>query len=301
MPRLPPKTLLVTGASGLVGRRLVAALLAEGHQVLVTSRDSARAPPGTTPLAWDGVSSLSVDRPIDGIVHLLGESIAGGRWNETRKQRIRATRLESTRRLVEMVHAMPAAQRPAAFVCANAVGYYGIRPEGNCPEDRGPGDDFLATLCKDWQKEAERMPVRTVVLRIGHVLAKEGGYLGALLPFARLGLAGPLGTGRQPLPWIHIDDLVQVMTWALLSNQARGVYNAVAPQRVVQRDLVRAMNRVMPIPSLVPIPGCAMRVRFGEFAPYMLGGQDVDGSRLQEAGAPLKHLDLAAAVQDTLA
>lgn len=291
---------LVTGASGLVGKRLSTRLLDAGHSVTGTSRDpsAAELAPGVVGVRWDGVAPLPLPGPVDGVVHLLGDSIAKGRWTDAKRQRLLDSRLVSTRRLVEWMEGLPTGRRPRAFVCANAVGYYGLRPAGRVDESAAPGSDFLARLCRDWEAEARQAPVHTVVLRIGHVLSADGGYLGSMLPFSRLGLGGSLGSGRQPFPWIHIDDLCAIIQWALVEPKAAMIYNAVAPAHDRQRDLVRALNRVLPVPSLLPIPAAALRLRFGEFADAMLGGQEAEAGRLLEDGYAFLHADLNEAVAD---
>lgn len=292
---------LVTGASGLVGRRLVAHLGGAGHAVVATSRDPARLrlPTGAEAKAWDGLSAIEVPGRLDAIVHLAGDSIAEGRWTAAKKERLRSSRIASTRRLVDLIGRRAAKDRPV-LVCANAVGYYGIAPPGKVTEESPPGADFLATLCRDWEAEARKAKGRVVVLRVGHVLARDGGYLGKMLPFSRLGLAGPLGSGRQPLPWVHVDDVAGAFAWAIAEPAAAGAYNLVAPQPATQGDLVRALNRALLIPSLIPLPGFVLRARFGDLARSMLGGQDADPSKIRAAGYRFRHPDLGEAVESLL-
>jgi uncharacterized protein (TIGR01777 family) len=293
---------LVTGASGLVGRRLVPVLLKAGHAVVATSRDpeSLRFPSGVLPLGWDGREMLQVPGKVDAIIHLLGEPIIGRRWTTERKQAILESRMQSTRRIAEFIARRRPAERPQVFVCANAVGYYGVRPEGTCTEQTEPGTDFLADVCVQWEKAALEAQTRVVVLRTGHVLSKDGGYLGEVLPLARLGLAGPLGGGKQPMPWIHIDDLCGIMLWALSAPGVRGAYNAVAPERIAQRDFVKALGRHVATPNVVPVPAFAIKARFGEMADPILGGQDVKPLRLEMEGYDFGHPTIAGALEDLL-
>ncbi len=294
--------ILVTGASGLLGRRLVPILLKAGHAVVATSRDpeSLRFPPGVLPMGWDGREMLQVPGKVDAIVHLMGESIGGKRWTEARKQALRDSRIESTKRVAEFVARRRAQDRPQCVVLANAVGYYGLRPEGTCTEQSPPGDDFLARLCADWEAAADAIGTRRVVLRIGHVLSKDGGYLGSLLPLAKVGLAGPLGGGAQPMPWVHIDDVCGVILWALSAPGVKGTYNVVAPQRITQKEFVQALNRHTTVPNLVPVPAFALKARFGEFANAMLGGQDVKPVRLELEGYDFGHVTIQGALHDLL-
>lgn len=294
--------ILVTGASGLVGRRLVPVLVKAGHAVVATSRDpeALRLPKGVLRMAWDGREMLQVPGDVDAIVHLMGEPIVGTRWTPQRKQAIRDSRVESSRRIAEFVRRRPEAKRPQVLVSASAVGYYGDNPSGPLTESSPPGEDFLSGVCKEWEAAVAAAPTRTVNLRFGHVLAKEGGYLGTLLPLARLGLGGPLGGGKQPMPWIHIDDVCGIILWAVSAPGVRGAYNAVAPHRITQRAFVKALNQHTLVPNVVPIPAFAMKVRFGEVAVAMLGGQDVVPERLQLEGYEFGHPTIEGALADLL-
>lgn len=294
--------ILVTGASGLLGRRLVPILLKAGHAVVATSRDPEHLafPRGVLPMSWDGQDMLQVPGKVDAIVHLMGEPIVGRRWSPQQKERLVASRVESSRRIAEFIARRKPSERPSVLVSANAVGYYGIAPEGDCPEQREPGTDFLAGLCKDWQAAVEAAQTRVVVLRVGHVLSKQGGYLGTLLPLAKAGLAGPLGGGRQPMPWVHIDDVCGVILWALSAPGVRGAYNVTGPESLTQKQFVKALNRHTLIPNLVPVPGFALKLRFGEAAVPMLGGQDARPKRLVLEGYEFGHPTLAGALEDLL-
>jgi uncharacterized protein (TIGR01777 family) len=251
-------------------------------------------------MAWNGRDMLQVPGKVDAIVHLAGEPIVGKRWSTERKALLRDSRIESTKRIAEFVARRRPADRPQCVVVANAVGVYGIRPDGVCTEQTHAGTDFLAQLCHDWEMAAMTIETRVVVLRIGHVLSKDGGYLGALLPMAKAGLAGPLGGGDQPMPWVHIDDVCGIILWSLSAHGVKGVYNAVAPGRLVQKDFVRALNQHTVVPNLVPVPAFALKVRFGEVADAMLGGQDVKPVRLELEGYDFGHPDLDGALQDLL-
>lgn len=251
-------------------------------------------------MAWDGHGMLQVPGDVDAIVHLMGEPIVGTRWTPQRKQAIRDSRVGSSRRIAEFVSRRAQGTRPRVVVSASAVGYYGDNPWGPLTEASPPGADFLSGVCKDWEAAVAAAPTRTVNLRFGHVLAKEGGYLGTLLPLARVGLGGPLGGGMQPMPWIHIDDVCGILLWAVSAPGVRGAYNAVAPQRITQRAFVKALNRHTAVPNIVPIPAFAMKIRFGEVAAAMLGGQDVVPERLQLEGYEFGHPTIQGALADLL-
>lgn len=287
--------ILVTGASGLLGRRLIPALLAAGHTVVAVSRNPAEHawPAGVETRAWDGASPLP-PLDVEGAVNLAGEPILGKRWNAAQKRVLVASRVDVTRRLV-------AALPPyAVLVNASAVGHYGILTTAPCPESTPAANDFLAQLCAAWEAAARSHRGRSVQLRFGHLLDPAGGYLGSLLPILRAGLGGPIGNGRQPMPWLHIDDAVGAILWALSNSAASGAYNATGPERIDQGEFTRQTARHLHRPALLPVPGFALRLRFGAVAPVLVGGQDAPPSRLQREGYPFRHATLASALDDLL-
>lgn len=296
------KTVLVTGGSGLVGRHLVPRLLHAGHRVVVTSRDPARHdwPAGVTAIPWDGTGPLARNGPLDAIVNLAGASIGGKRWTRAYKQEIRDSRLRTTKALADWVAARPADERPV-LVSASAIGYYGIDPQGPCHEDRAPGDDFLATLCRDWEDAAEAAPTRVVRLRCGQVMATGDGFLARLLPIYRMRLGGPIAGGRQGLPWVHVDDVARAYAWAVDDERAQGAYNLAAPDAVTQGEFNRALGQAMGVFVRVPLPGFALRIVVGELARHLIGGQQTPPDRLQEDGFTFRHPDLRLALEDLLA
>ena len=294
--------IVVIGATGFIGSRLVPILLKAGHAVVAVGRDpeGVRFPPGVLPLGWDGQGMLQVPGKVDAVVNVAGESIAGKRWNDAQKQRLVDSRVQLTKRIAEFINRRRPSERPKAFVSASAMGYYGLAPEGEVTEESPPGTDFLAKLCQDWEAAAHQADCRTVTLRIAHVLGRDGGYLGALMPFARAGLAGPIAGGRQPMAWIHLDDLCGIILWAITNPAAQGAYNAVAPGLVAQRDFTKALNKFVPVPSIFPVPGFALKARFGELAQAMMGGQAARPERLVQEGYPFGHPELHEALQGIL-
>lgn len=292
--------MLVTGASGFIGSRLLPVLLRTGRTVVATTRDADhRFPPGVTPLHWDGTEPLQVPGAIDGIINLAGEPVIGKRWSEKQRKRLWDSRVVLTHHLAEFVRRKRPEERPGVMISASAVGYYGIWPVETCPESAPAGADFLARLCAAWEHEAYNAPARVLTLRLGHVLGRNGGYLGKLLPLARLGLAGPLGSGLQPMPWVHIDDVCGAILWALSNPQAAGPYNLVSPGLIPhQRDFVNAMNRHMRIPSVAPVPMVALRFRFGDVASVMVGGQFAPPIRLEAEGYVFGQPDIDGALRD---
>lgn len=295
------KTVLVTGASGLVGRHLVPRLLDAGHRVVVTSRDPAQHdwPAEVTPVEWDGTEPLPWDEPLDAMVNLAGASIGGRRWNRAYKEAIRQSRLRITDGLVHWIAARPEGRRPA-LVTASAIGYYGIDPDGDCHEDRAPGDDFLGRLCQDWEATASQAPTRVVRLRSGHVLAAEDGFMARLLPIYRLRLGGPIAGGDQGLPWIHVEDAARAYQWAVETDGAEGAYNLAAPQPVTQGGFNKALARELGVCARAPLPGFALRIVVGELGRHLVGGQRTPPDRLQAAGFDFQHPDLPDALADLL-
>ena len=257
---MTPPALLVTGATGLLGRALAAQ-----HTVVPLPR---RAPAGGGPW-WDPLGGSVHDdgRPLGAVVHLAGENVGEGRWSEARKAAIRDSRVTGTRTLVDWLRGR--AQRPEVFIAASAIGFYGDRGESELDEDAGPGTGFLADTCRAWEAEADRAAeagIRVVKLRIGIVLDPAGGALGKMLPLFRAGLGGPLGSGRQWFPWVHRDDVLGLIAHALRSPAVRGPLNAVAPGAVRQGDFARALGAALHRPAFVPAPAFALRAALGEFA-----------------------------------
>lgn len=292
-----PAAVLVTGATGLVGRRLVPRLLKDGVSVRALTRRLSPAAgvidPRAVPVRWDGarVPSEAV-RAVDAVVHLAGEPVFGGLPTRARKQRIRASRVDATRGLVETIGALAESERPRSLVCASAVGFYGERGDETLDESAAPGEGFLAELCRDWEAAAARASehgLRVVSLRIGIVLAREGGALPVMaLPF-RFGLGGRVGSGRQWLPWIHVDDLVAMIETALGDDAWRGVVNAVAPEPVRNADFSRALARALRRPALLPVPAFAVRAALGDLAPELLDSRRTVPKRALEWGFGFAH------------
>ena len=281
---------LLTGATGLVGRRLVGALQREGFAVRALSRRSGSLglPVGVEVLEWNGRSigreALFRTRAI---VHLSGEPVFGGRLSPQRKRRIRDSRIESTRAIVAGIADLPENDRPEVLVCASAVGYYGTRGDEELPESAAPGDGFLAEVCVDWEEAAagaEAAGVRTVSARIGIVLAREGGALAGLRRPFSLGLGGRLGDGRQWFPWIHADDLVELLVAAIADERYRGAVNAVAPGVVTNADLTLALGRALGRPTFMNVPAFALRLALGELSEELLGSRRATPAAALERG-----------------
>lgn len=280
--------MLVSGATGLVGRRLVPRLLERFSRVRVLSRSAGSIRPGIETSSWDGIDpGAAALAGVDTVVHLAGEPIFGGLPTKARLARMRESRVASTRRIVERIAALAPESRPRSFVCASAVGIYGDRGEERLDEQTAPGTGFLAELCRDWEAEASRaesLGVRVVSLRIGVVLAREGGALSVMrIPFS-LGLGGRLGDGRQFFPWIHIEDLVAAILWSIEHESLRGAVNAVAPTAVRNAELTEALARVLGRPGVLPAPAFAIRAALGALAGELLGSRHVVPAKLLAEG-----------------
>jgi uncharacterized protein len=301
---------VITGGSGLIGRALARELGKAGHDAVVLTRDPGKVgplPPGVRVAAWDGktsagwVSLLGEAPGGTAIVHLAGESIASGRWTADKKKRIRDSRVESGHAVLQALR--EAAVKPRALLQGSAVGYYGPRGDEAIREDAVPGDDFLAEVCKEWEAstaEAEALGVRRALLRTGVVLAREGGALPKMaLPFKMMA-GGPLGSGRQWFPWIHLDDEVGAIRFLLEREDAKGPFNLTAPNPVTNRELTRLLAGVLHRPGFLPAPGFALRLALGEMADMLLNGQRAVPSRLLELGYAFRYPEAGPALRSLL-
>lgn len=293
---------LITGGTGFVGQHLAKKLpgpIIAGRSVEKTKNLF----PDSEVRKWDGSQNAdpSFLNGVDTIYHLAGESIFHGRWDTAKKERIRASRIEGTRHLVDCI--AKAENRPATLICSSAVGYYGSRGDEKLTESSAPGDDFLAKACLDWEQEAlraEEYGVRVVLIRTGVVLGDDGGALAQmLLPF-KLGLGGRLGNGRQYMSWIHIDDLTAIMLYAKENTNLRGPVNAVAPTPVTNSEFTRALAATLHRPAFLPVPGFALKVVLGEFADVLLGSQRVIPEALQQTNYTYTFPQIEVALKNLL-
>ena len=299
---------IITGGSGLIGRVLAAELVAAEHEVIVLSRTPGRVgglPAGARAVGWDGRSAEGWQDLADGataIVNLAGESIAAGRWTAARKQRIAASRHQAGAAVVQAVAG--ATTRPQVVIQASAVGYYGPRGDEKITEDSTAGDDFLAQVCVPWEtstEEVERLGVRRAIIRTGIVLSRDGGALPQMmLPF-RLFAGGPLGSGRQGFPWIHLADEVSAIRWLIEREDASGPFNLAAPETLTNAEFGRVLGRVMRRPSFMPTPGFALRLVLGELSTLLLDGQRQVPQRLLDLGFTFRFPTAEAALRDLLA
>jgi uncharacterized protein (TIGR01777 family) len=293
----------ISGASGLIGRRLMKVLAAEGHDLHVLSRHAGtNLPAGVRLSAWDPVRGEPPAESLSGadaVIHLAGEPVAQ-RWNPSVKQNISASRIDGTRNLVRALAKL--AKRPQTLVCASAIGYYGSRGDEVLTEASEPGSDFLADVCVKWERaarEAEALGIRVVSVRTGIVLDARGGALARMLPPFRMGAGGKLASGRQWMSWIHIADLAALFRHALL-NPLSGPVNGVAPNPVTNADFTGALAAAVHRPAMFPVPALALKLMFGEMAEVLLSSQRVLPKAAEAAGFRFQFNSLEAALAELL-
>ncbi len=301
--------LVITGGTGFIGQALCDRLLKLRHAVTVLTRDPARArrtlPAAAAALAWTSASGaspglLEVLEQADAVINLAGEPVAAGRWTASRKAAIRESRIGTTAALVSAMSR--ATHKPAVFVSASAIGYYGPRDDEVLTEEAGSGTGFLAELCRDWEtaaSTAQPLGIRVVLPRIGIVLG-PGGALARMLPAFRLGLGGPIGRGTQWMSWIHRTDLIELVL-AFLSRDIRGPVNAAAPHPVTNADFSRALGRALRRPAVLRVPAWALKAALGQMADeLLLTGQRVLPQRAQAMGFRFRYPLLDEALHDLL-
>ena len=293
----------ISGASGLIGRRLLKTLTGEGHAIEVLSRHGGTNLPGGIRLSvWDptkGEPPADSLRNADVIIHLAGEPIAQ-RWTADSKQRIRESRVVGTRNLVKALQKLE--KRPAALISASAIGYYGSRGDEILAESSAPGSGYLPEICVEWEKEAraaEALGMRVVQVRTGVVLDARGGALQSMLPPFKLGVGGKLAGGRQWMSWIHIEDLVGIFRLAL-SSSLQGAVNGVAPAPVTNADFTRALAKALKRPAIFPVPAIALKLLYGEMAEVVLSSQRVLPKQAEAAGYRFRFPQVDAALADVL-
>jgi len=298
---------LVTGASGTIGQALCDALFARGDDVVGLTRDPGAARGANPRVKWHKWEP-TLERPdpsafegVDGVVHLLGERI-DQRWTDEAKERIMESRRQGTHNLVQAIAALD--NPPKVLVSQSAVGYYGNRGDEVVDESTPPGSSFDAEVTKAWEAAAHEIDptgVRLAIVRTGQVLSTEGGMLKEMLPPFRLGVGGPLAGGDQYLAWIHIDDEVGILLWALDTDSVSGVVNASSPNPATNKEFSKALGRALNRPAVMPVPGLVLDAKFGrEFGQVLRGGARVVPKRTEELGYRFKHPDLDEALGDLL-
>lgn len=289
--------ILITGGSGFIGKSLTKELLAAGHNIIITTR---RQTDSVDKLTWNPPDLIPKDRlsNIDAIINLAGESIASGRWTKARKERILSSRIDATRALVESIK--NAGPRPKVLISSSAIGYYGAHGDELLNEDSPPASDFLASVCVKWEAEAlkaKELGLRVVLIRTGGVLESDGGALPPMtIPF-KFFLGGPVGSGKQWFSWIHMDDEVGIIKYALEHESVSGPVNATAPNPVTNKELSSAIGRALSRPSWLAVPGFAIKLALGELGGLVLTGQRVLPEKVLEAGYKFKYTDIDLALK----
>jgi uncharacterized protein (TIGR01777 family) len=297
--------IFITGGTGLVGRHLINRLVERGDQVVCLTRNRQTAA-GSLPAQVEIIEANPVVpgswqdelASCDAVINLAGDSVGDGFWTKGRKRRIRRSRLSTT---FNIVHALEERDRPAVLVNASATGYYGDSGAAALSEDSQSGHGFLARLACEWEhtaQQAESELIRVVMVRIGVVLAREGGALPRMLTPFRMGMGGPLGNGRQYFPWIHVDDLVSVFLFALDQPDLSGPMNACVPNPPMQREFAAALGRAVGKPAFMPAPAFVLRLLLGEKADIILASQRVVPNVLKAAGFKFKFSEIDEALED---
>jgi uncharacterized protein (TIGR01777 family) len=287
---------LVTGGTGFVGNRLRSALVAHGRAVSIATRSPEKQPAANAMVEY--VPWLPDLSRFDAVVNLAGEPILGQRWNEKFKARILSSRVEGTRKLVDAIAA--AEKKPSVLVSASAIGFYGEQGERELSESSGHGNDFMALVCEQWEREAQRAAqfgVRVVTVRIGVVLG-HGGALAKMLPPFELGIGGPFGSGAMFMSWIHVQDLVELILFAIRTPSVSGPVNAVAPGACTNKQFSKALGHALHRPAFLPLPRLAVRLAFGEVSQVMLASQHVKPERALAAGFEFKFPSIDGALRD---
>ncbi|HTL47813.1 MAG TPA: TIGR01777 family oxidoreductase [Verrucomicrobiae bacterium] len=286
---------ILTGGTGFIGEALTAALVRQGHHVVLLTRHPASVKPaaGVGVLAWDGENVGPWAESLDGadaVINLAGEPIAARRWTPAQKKKIEDSRVHGAACLVSAIK--KAGRRPGVLINASAVGYYGNVEKGDVRENHPRGNGFLADVCARWEEaafQADPLGVRVVCVRIGIVLEKGGGALEKMIPPFRFYIGGPLGTGKQGFPWIHRDDVIGIMLYALEHKEIAGPVNAVAPQAADMKDFCRALGRAMNRPSWAPVPGFVLKTLLGEMSEMLLEGQKAVPEKMMHAGYAFQY------------
>ncbi|HEY2867231.1 MAG TPA: TIGR01777 family oxidoreductase [Pyrinomonadaceae bacterium] len=293
---------LITGATGLIGTPLQKMLRDAGHELLLASR---KPPKNESYVQWDindGFAAPEKLEGVDAVIHLAGENLNGLRWTDEKKKAIRDSRILGTRNVVDSISNLK--QRPRVFASSSAIGFYGDRSDEVMTETSPPGKGFLPEVCREWEAEARRAEdagIRTVLLRAGIVLSKDGGALGTMLTPFKFGLGGVIGSGKQWMSWISLDDHVAVIKFVLENEAIRGAVNSVSPNPVTNEEFTKTMGEVLYRPTFIPVPEFAVHLAFGEMGDtLLLDSTRVAPKRLDEAGFKFNFPDLKKALENAV-
>jgi len=295
--------ILMTGGTGFIGKKLCHFLLGKGHQLTVLSRNPAK----VSALCGESVGSiknldqLAASDTFDAIINLAGEGIADARWTDIRKQQILDSRINTTKQLISYIE--KATNKPSVLISGSAIGYYGDKGSTVLTEESLPHEEFSHHLCALWEAaafEAEKLGVRTCVIRTALVIGDDGGFLKRmLLPF-KFGLGGRMGDGEQWMSWIHRTDLIAIIETLLKSSTLQGVFNASSPQPVTNREFSKTLGAVLNRPAIIPVPAFVLKILLGEMSMLLLGGQRVIPERLEKAGFEFKFRALSHALSNVI-
>jgi uncharacterized protein (TIGR01777 family) len=296
--------ILITGASGLIGKAVAKSLSANGHELLLAGRGE---PKNQNQIKWtveEGFDEAARERleGVDAVIHLAGESIAGLRWTDEKKKAIRDSRVTGTHNLVNELARLK--RKPSVFISASALGFYGDRGDEIVTETSPPGDTFLSEVCREWESEsrrAEDLGIRTVLLRNAIVLSKDGGALGTMLTPFKLGVGGIIGSGKQWMSWVSLDDVVSIVNLALEDEKLRGAVNVSSPNPVTNEEFTKTLGEVLYRPTIIPLPEFAVNLVFGEMGDALLiDSTRVEPKRLIDAGYKFKFTDLRSALENAV-
>lgn len=290
---------LITGASGLIGLALQKSFAEKGYEMLLASRKEAG---DEQHIQWDIETGFAKPEKLEGVdvvVHLAGESVSGLRWTDEKKKAIRDSRVLGTRNVVDAISKLK--QRPKVLVSASAIGFYGERGDEEVTESSAVGDNFLAGVSKEWEAESRRAEdagIRTVLLRTGIVLSKDGGALAAMLTPFKLGIGGVVGSGKQWMSWISLDDHISAINFVLENDNIRGAVNAVSPNPVTNEEFTKTLGEVLYRPTFLPLPEFVVSMAFGEMGDaLLLTSTKVLPKRLEDAGFEFKYLNLKCTIE----
>jgi uncharacterized protein len=295
--------ILITGASGLIGEALQKSFAAKGYEMLLATRHK---PENPNQIYWNIESGFRAEdlprlESVDAVVHLAGETITG-RWSDEKKKKIRDSRVFGTRNLVETFSKLE--NKPKVFVSASAIGFYGDRSDEILTETSAVGDTFLAKVCQEWEAEARRAEdsgIRTALLRTGIVLSKDGGALAQMLTPFKFALGGVIGSGKQWMSWISLEDIVAIYNAAIENENIRGAINSVAPNAVTNEEFTKTLGEVVSRPTFLPLPTFAVNLVFGEMGDaLLLDSTHVVPKRLENANFEFKHTNLKQALEDAV-
>jgi uncharacterized protein len=295
----------ITGATGMIGNKLTAFLLAQGHQIAAISRSSANHPPQTSVIVWDPSLNYIETSQLEGFdvfIHLAGSNV-GEYWDPEYKKNILESRVESTRLLCESF--LYLVSKPKLLISVSAIGFYGNHPPEEVLDEESPsGEGFLADVCRQWEEQTNILTqtgIRVVRMRLGVVLSKTGGALAKILPPFQLGVGGVLGNGRQMMSWVALDEIPYVVDHLIKTDQISGAVNVVSPQAVSNAQFTKILGQAIHRPTMLPVPAFAIRLLFGEMGQQMLlEGAHVLPRRLQESGYQFRFADLKAALAEVI-